>query len=241
VSSITGQQTVNQTLTLLAVIQPGETPNTSESNDALSVINNVLDNWAIQRLQNISIAQVSVALTAATQSYVLSPRPPAIYACTFVLATDYGGSATFPVKMLTAAEWGAIVDRDVQANIVKAAFYDRDLSSPTLWLTPIPPGGSIIYSTWTVEAFAQFSDLADSVTLAAGYQRALIAACALELAPQYAVPPANLVQIQQSYAEAMAAIRQLNAELMGPEPPALPPGSQTNAPPTSPSGSPGAA
>ena len=66
-SSITGQQTVNQTLTLLAVIQPGETPNTSESNDALSVINNVLDNWAIQRLQNISIAQVSVALTAATR------------------------------------------------------------------------------------------------------------------------------------------------------------------------------
>ena len=240
-SSLSGQDAVNQTLTLLAILQPGETPNSSESGDALIVINNVLDSWSIQRLQNVSIDQVTVALTSGVQSYVLSPRPPAIYGCTFVLTTDYSaGTLTVPVKMLTALEWANLVDRNVVANLVKYAFYDRDLSSPTLWLSPIPPGGSVIYSSWTVEAFTPFSGLSDTETFAAGYQRALIAAAALELAPQYAVPQANLVQIQQSYQEAMAAIRQLNAELMGPEPPSLPPGSQVQAPPTSPSGSPGA-
>src|SRR5580692_8904259 len=125
-SSITGQIAVNQTLKLLAVLQPGENPNTSESNDALVVINNVLDNWQIQRLQNVNVDQVSVSLTGGTQEYTLSPRPYAIYACTFV-SVAFGKNVTYPVKMLTAVEWGNIVDRDVEANIVKGAFYDRDL------------------------------------------------------------------------------------------------------------------
>jgi hypothetical protein len=231
-SALTGQQAVNQILTLLAVLQPGETPNTSESNDALIVINNVIDNWAIQRLQNVGMSQTSISLTNATQSYTLSPVPPAIVACTFI---DSNG-ATFPLKQLNAEEWDQIVDRNITANIVKGFFFDR---ISALWLTPAPKSGTVVYSSWPTTT-AQFSSLGGSNTLANGYQRALIAAAALELAPQYAVPAANLVQIQQSYQEAMSALRQLNAEILGPEPAGIPPSSNVQAPPTSPSGSPGA-
>jgi hypothetical protein len=241
-STITGQQAINQALTLLAVLQPGETPNTSESNDALLVLNNISDNWAIQRLQNISSLRTSFNLTAATQAYAIGAgqavnitRPAAIEAASFI---DSNG-ASFPLKQLNVAEWNQIVDRDVQAHIVKAFFYDRQYPNGNIYFTPIPPGGACIMWTWTPST-PQWSSLSDSETLDPGYQRAIIAALALELVPQYAVPAANVAQVQQSYQESMAALRQLNAELLGPEPPSLPAGSQSQAPPTSPSGSPGA-
>jgi hypothetical protein len=231
-SAITGQQAVNITLTQLAILQPGETPNASESGDALIVINNIIDSWAIQRLMNVGMSQTSVSLVNGTQSYTLSPVPPAIVACTFV---DSNG-ATFPVKQLNAEEWDQIVDRNITANIVKGFFFDR---ISALWLTPVPKSGDVIYSSWPTTT-STFASLGTSVTLADGYQLALISAAALTLAPQYAVPPANMPLIQQTYDQAMSSLRLLNASILGPEPPAIPPGSNTPAPPTSPSGSPGA-
>ena len=236
-SSLTGQQAVNQALTLLAVLQPGEAPNATESADALIVINNIIDSWAMQRLQNLNAVQQSVDLTAATQNYVLSPRPSAIEAATFV----HSSGITFPCKVVNAVEWGGVVDRNANANVVKAVFYDRDPNTPQIWVTPIPVGSGdqLVYIAWTAST-PNFSSLTASVTLQTGYQRALIAASALELSPQYAVPAGVLTQVQQAYQESMSAIRQLNAELLGPEPGAEPAGANTPAPPTSPSGSPGA-
>lgn len=249
--TLTGQQVINAALKKLGQIIQGETPNTSESNDALVALNNIIDNWGVQRVMAAASVVTQTALTANQQSYTVGTganinlaRPAAVESASLLLASGPGS----PVKVITAAEWGMIPDRQSSSWAVRFLFYDRGivgLSGGTpigkIWLSPVPLGGTLEIITWQ-PTVVTYASLATSQVLLDGYARALVLATAMEIAPDYTVSPMQMANVQNEYTEAMAAVRTLNAELMGPEPPpgpvsdAVPPGGAL----VSPSGQPGA-
>lgn len=93
-------------------------------------------------------------------------------------------------------------------------FYDRGLSTGTIYIAGPPQTGTAQLVTWT--AMSQFADTTTTLAMSPGYQRMLTLATAIEIAPQYQLTPTP--SLMKSYQEAKAAVRQLNASILGPEP-----------------------
>lgn len=207
----------------LGVLDPGESLNTSELTDALERVNRLIDNWSSQRLMILASLVTSKSLTGAQGSYTIGTgqqinlaRPLAIMGASHVVTTAGGKFVTMPVKIVSIAEWNSISNRDTQDNFIRALFYDRGYPVGNINVAPIPFEGNLQITTW--QALAQFPDQSTDVPLLPGYERCLVLGAASEIAPMFQVTPSQ--QLMQNLADALANVRQLNAELMGPEPPA---------------------
>lgn len=86
----TAQEIINQAMRLIEELDKGETPNTSESNAALTRLNNIIENWSRQRLMIPNVLTTEVALVNGQQAYTVGPggyfsipRPYRITACSY--------------------------------------------------------------------------------------------------------------------------------------------------------------
>jgi hypothetical protein len=188
--------------------------------EALDLLNNLVDSWSADKMMAPAALVTLVPLVAAQSTYTIGTglnfniaRPSAIEAAAVVLSNGI----TMPVKVLAAKDWSEVPDRAAQAHLVEFLFYDRGFTSGHVFVSPIPIGTpQLELTTWA--ALAKFPDLVTDVVLAPGYSRMLQLAAALELAPQY--PTAKVSdQLMREYADAVAAVRNLNASILGNDPP----------------------
>lgn len=214
-------QVANKAAQKLMVIDSSGSLSAQQLADAKDIANNLLENWSVQRIYAIS-APISVFnLSSGVQKYSIGTgqtfniaRPAAIEAASFQLSFG-GGSQSSELKVLTAAEWSSLPDRNSTSTLPKFLYYDRGFPTGFVYLSPVPLGGTLEVTSWG--ALTQFADLTTPITLQPGYARLLIAGLAIEMAPDYEATPG--AALAQDFADAAANIRQLNAELMGPEPP----------------------
>jgi hypothetical protein len=140
-------------------------------------------------------------------------RPIKIVAAVTVLANG----SVFPVNIKTAAQWATIPDRTRTGLIVEDVFYDAGFPVGTLKVTPKPTGGKLELTTY--QPVAAFTSMSDIVDLAPGYERALTALLAVELAPSwYKEVGPTLTGLA---AQAKTTIQRLQVEVLGMEPPVL--------------------
>lgn len=241
-STITGGALINLAVEQLNRLFPGENLSSSEQADLLVMLNNIIDSASVDRLMANSASINTFSLTPGVASYSIGPaqawnmtRPSAIEAAS-VEPTINGTASGFPIRVMSAQEFFAIPDRGSTTAFVRGLFYDRGYPTGTVQLGPTPNGGVIQIVTWA--ALGTFPDLVTTQTLNPGYQMWLI----LELAVTAAgaifgkTPDTSLVQ---SWQNARSVLRQLNAEILGPEPPAGIVGAAAGQAPVSPSGAPG--
>ncbi len=218
--ALTGQQFINEILLALGVYDPGETPNSTESDAALILINELIDNWNSQQLMAIADLESTFALVANTRSYTIGTgatfniaRPAKVVAASFTVLNG----PTLPVQVLTAKQWQELPDRDISGNWVRFLFYDRGFpdgaATARIRVSPAPlTAGSLNISTWAATMSAA-QTLGGTITFPPGYQRALKAAAAKAIASSWSIPfPAELAS---EYTESMSELRRLNAELWG--------------------------
>jgi len=195
------------------VIASGESPSSDESNDALVVLNQLIDSWTAQQVPLYSIIKQTKTLDGSA-SYALTTRDARIKSA----ATLTAAGLDFPAEIVDANKWAAIVDKTRVGLYVESLYYDHVLSSGTVHVSPKPAAGTL--EVWSYAPLAAFAALSDTVTFPVGYERALSAALAFDLAPEYgrSVSP----ELQATAQDAMGAIAKLNAANLGPDAAAAP-------------------
>ena len=203
---MTVQDLIDRTLRLIGVIASGESPTTTERNDAFAALNAMLLSWNAEQVTLFSVTLQTVTLTGAA-SYPLATRPRRIKSAA-VTATG-GGSR--PPLLVDAVGWSSVQDKTRTGLWAEALYCDYAFPTANVYLSPKPAGGTLeIYSYTPLTAF---SNLSSSITLPDGYERALTYALAVEIAPEYGrTLPQEVVAVAGQSKQAITA---LNALVLG--------------------------
>jgi len=210
---MTVQAFVNSTLKLIGVLDSGESPSTTESDDALNVLNQLISSWSAAGAPVYSLTKQTVTLTGLSE-YLLPARPLKIRSAAVIAS---GGIAQ-DLQQYSAEQWTTIRDRQRTGALAEVFFYDGAYPSGTIRIWPIPTAGSL--ELWTIQQLAPFSSLSQNISLPPGYEQALRFALAQALAPEYGA--VLTPEIATGAAEAKTAIAQLNMQVLGGAPAAAP-------------------
>lgn len=241
--SLTGGSAIQQALLMLGVYDPGEQPSTSENNNDLLVLNNLMDNWSLERVNIPVIVVATAALANGTISYTFGP------AGTFgtryiridtvgILVPSAAVSGSFtrtPCKVVSQEEYQSEFDKGALSQTPKIFYYDYQFPTATgkLWPAPGFSGTAMELEVGGWQALANFPDTVTTVNTPQGYDRAIVLNLACELVAQYPGVGQLSDRLVQDAAEAKAAIRAMNASNFG-MPDSPPPSSPLSAIPAAP-------
>ena len=191
---MTVRDLIKGSLRLIGSIASGETSTAAEEADALSSLNDLLENWSIEGLLIYQNIRESFALVGAQQSYTMgvggnfnTVRPIKV-----VKANILFGQTEVPLELLTHQQWADVQTKSNQSNVPRSLYASGSypLETISLWPTPANASNIILYSIKPLAAFATVNDV---ITLPPGYARALRYNLALELAPEYGRDPSAMV------------------------------------------------
>lgn len=220
-ASYSAQILINNALVNLGILEQGGTPSVSDSNEALTRLNYMLQQWRIQNKFVPSISSTPYALTATQAIYPIGPaatapfnvpRPTFIQRASIQLSTG----PIVPVRLITQEEYRAITDLTATAAYPQVLYNDRASPASNLYLWPTPTGTpNLILDAWF--QLASFATLATTADLPDGYPEAISNALAVRLLSMFGVavaqPVAEVVSALAKQAE--AAIVELNAAARG--------------------------
>lgn len=215
---MTTQDLINGALRLLGVIATGEDPAATESNDALVVLNDMIDTWSNEPLLIFENAYETLAITANQQSYqwgvgaadFTTARPQKIQDINW---QQVSGTTTLelPIEILNQDQWAAISVKTITSNIPTQCWLANTYPYATLYLWPIPKiSGNIV--VWSWKPLTDISALTSTLSLPPGYQRALRYNLALELAPEYGKNPSEIVVAHAI--ESKANLKSMNNKIL---------------------------
>jgi hypothetical protein len=166
---VTAQQAINAAMTHLGALTQGESPATSESNDFLQILNDMMSSWSTERLNIFSIMPSTHSLVSGTGSYtigssgVFNVTRPVRYERATIILPNTGGSGNryHPLQIVDAPAWADILERSIGAVIPTVMFPDMAFPLTTLYLWPVPTFTTISVSLelWTWTQLTTFADL----------------------------------------------------------------------------------
>lgn len=203
---MTIQEFINSTLRLIRVLDSGETPTATESDNALTALNQMIGNWSAAGVPIYQESKDTIALTGAS-IYPLPSRPIRLTAA----QVSYSG-ISFPVAIVPSQQWILPKDRTATSKFAKELYYDGTFPNGNVYLWPIVTSGSTL-ELFSLKPLAQFASLGDTINLPPGYEQALRFGLAGVLAPEYgsALP----AEYQQQAAQATSAIAAMNSAVLG--------------------------
>ena len=199
----------------LKVVAPGELAAAAELADLLVAVNTLIGSLSAQAIPIPYLTPVSIPLTGA-QSYAVPTRPLKIE--TAQVALSVGVSK--PVRIVPVEEWNAVADQSATGNYADILWWDAVYPTSKVWLFPKPTTGG----TLQMQAYMPLVSVVawtDAFNLPSGYDRAFIWLLTLEAADQFG---AQITQaMTQNAIDAKTSIQGLNAAVLGPPNPVVPP------------------
>lgn len=179
------------------ILASGETFKDDEANDALGVLNDLLENWSTERLSVWGQDNLTFATVPGQASYTIGPagnfngvRPLYISAayCSF-------GGVDFPIEIYNQQQYDLISIKTMQQPIVEKLLYVTDFPLGRITLWPVPMQAiPLVLSADRVLTFPV--TLASTLSGPPGFIKALRTCLTVELCPQFGVEPtAAMVQI----------------------------------------------
>jgi len=193
-------------------ISPGESIAASDMQSALGSLNRLLDSWSTDRLYVFQMFQESFALTANLGTYLIgsgatfnTTRPTQITKSFLrVSGIDYG------IEIINDSGFANIAQKSFYAGYPCYLNYNPTLPSGTINIWPLPQANMTLFIQ-SPKQLAQFSDTTTSVTLAPGYEEAILYALMVRMGAE-GLGEANQMQI--SLAEsAVERIKTLNSNI----------------------------
>jgi hypothetical protein len=200
------QEFINSTLRLIRVLDAGETPTATESDNALTALNQLIGSWSAAGVPVYQESREGIDLTGASL-YPLPTRPVRILSAMVI-----NGGVSFPVAIVNSQQWTQPKDRTATSKFAKELYYDGGYPVGSIFLWPSPGFGSTL-NVYVLRPLSQFASLADTISLPPGYEQALRFGLAGVLAPEYgsALPP----EVAGGAAQATTAIASMNAAAIG--------------------------
>ena len=193
--TFTGRQLITRAGTLVGIWSQGETPSAADMQDALAILNGLLDGLNTQRLTIPSSTRTVFSFTAATSTYTIGPggdwdtvRPISIDTLN-VLALTATPSFEISVGPLTEQMYNDLSIKDLTAPFPTNFYYDATfpLGQVFVWPTPtdVTNYEAVLY---VATQLTGFTDLGADVVMPPAYYRMLYYNLALELAPAFQRP-----------------------------------------------------
>lgn len=208
---------ISSALRLINVMAAGEQTPIAMANDALMVLNDMIDSWNADRLAIYTVRTDDFPFVLGQQAYTLGaggnfniPRPPRITGMSTIQLTDPNNPVEIPIAMYTVEEWQnqVPVKQGVTGSIPLICYDDGGFPLRNLNFWPIPvsqPNACRIYSWQALPAQA----LTTVVAFPPGYSQAFRYNLAALLAAEFA---ATLPPIVATIAvDSLAKVRSMNA------------------------------
>ena len=212
---MTANDLIASSLRLINVLATGENPSIDESNDALLVLNQLIDSWNGESLMIFTQQRQVVVPLTLVQAYTLGPggdfnvaRPANIPRVSVLSLNNPVQPLELPLEMLTDEQWqNRIPVKNVTSALPTIVWDDGGFPLRTLSFFPIPSQqvNFVIYS-W--QALSQWTLLSDDHIFPPGYLKALRYCLAVDLAPEFGVQAPQTVTAQAQLER--AKIKSLN-------------------------------
>lgn len=206
----TALQLVTSALRKIGAVAAGEAPDANEQSDALAALNQLIESWNLQGLTLYRLENASYTLVPSQQTYRIGigadfdGARPITLNCAFVTR----GGIDYPLEPLTQAQWNEILQKSQESQLPEAVYYEPTFPDGTLRFWPVPLEALTVTLAINMQLGA-VADINDDLAFPPGYERALVYALAVELAPEY--PAVTLSQrVIDTADEALADIKRAN-------------------------------
>jgi hypothetical protein len=210
---------VTASLQHLGVLQAGETPSSEDAAFALSRLNELLDQWATERLTIYQITRTTWTITSGDGSYTVGAggdvnvaRPIYLDHVNYIQDTTATTPLELQLQPLDPDAYSKIPQKTLTAVYPTCWYYNPTYPLGTLELWPVPTSAVLQGVLYHPTAVTQFAAIATTVTLPPGYFRCLVTNLGVEMAPAFGAP-LNPVLIQAA-SDSKAAIKRANTRLM---------------------------
>lgn len=184
---------------LIGVLASGETPASSEANDAFKSLNAMLDNYSIQSLMVLSRVYEPFSLVVNQSVYEMgtgapdfnTSRPQKIENINWI-QTSGTTTVQLPIEIINQDQWAAIAVKTITSNLPTRMWPQYLFPYMKLNFWPVPSvAGQIVIWSW--KPLTDIAALTTSLDLAPGYEDMLTYNLAIRLAPEYGKKPSELV------------------------------------------------
>jgi hypothetical protein len=183
------------------ILSIGETPTAEDANDALVALNQLIDQWAAERLMVYTTTRSTWTITASDGSYTvgtggdISIARPMFIEGVGIIETSTDPDQETPLDRLTEDAYAGIVEKARTSVNPTAYYYNPTFSSGlgTLSLFPVPTSSTLQGVIYHPTAVTSFSALSTTVSLPPGYERMLRTNLAVELIPMFKLQPDQLL------------------------------------------------
>lgn len=206
----TALQLVTSSLRKLGAVAAGEALDADEQSDALAALNQILESWNLKGLALFRRENAAYTLVPSQQAYSVGsgadfdgPRPITLHSA-FVTR----GGIDYPLAVLTQAQWNDILQKSTQSEIPEGVYYEPTFPAGTMRFWPVPIEALTVTLAIDMQ-LAAVADINDDLAFPPGYERALLYALAVDLAPEY--PAVTLSQsVIDTADDALADIKRAN-------------------------------
>ncbi len=212
----TARTIIDGALKEIGALGVGQAQDSADFDDALTRLNQMLDEWNTERLNIYQITAASYTLVVDQSDYTIgasatSPdftatRPIEIENAN-ILNTGVTPNQRTPVAILTKDDWAERYTVE-SYEYPYGLYYEPAFPKATIHLFQSPTVAHKL-ELFTRQQFAAFSSLSATVTLPPGYESALLYNLAVRLAPSYERPVHSMTG--QMAAVTRAKIKSVNA------------------------------
>lgn len=197
----TARDLITSAMKKAGVLTKGMTPDAEEASDGLNALNQLLSLWSTERLLCVSLVDETFALTGGDGTYTMgiggdfNTAKPMKVTAAFVRS----GNTDYPLEIIGAERFASIGDKSTQGSPADYLYVAYGATQATLNLWPIPNSGwTLGIQSW--KALSSIASLDTVLTLADGWEMALVTNLAAYIAPDYGVslPQETLLQAAAS-------------------------------------------
>lgn len=177
---------IASSMRLIGALGSGENPTSEETNDALLVLNDLLENWSTEKLSVWGAANQTFALVPGQATYTIgtggnfnTTRP--VYVDDSY--TTFSGIDT-PVRSISQEEYNLIPLKTMQQPIVEELLFVNDFPLARITVFPVPNAAATITLSLG-RVLASTVVATDTLTGPPGFLKALRFCLAVELAPEF--------------------------------------------------------
>jgi hypothetical protein len=203
----------------IGVLGEGEVPTAAQAALGLRKTNDLVDQWAAERLAIYTITRTLKTVTASDGEYSVGSggdiniARPVYLDHVNLVETSADPDRETELRELTDDEYAAIVEKARTATNPNSWYYNPTFATArgTLSLFPIPTSSTLQIALYVPTAVAEFAATSDSVSLPPGYKRMIVKNLALELAPSFQrqIDP----ELRRQAMEAKSVVKRANVRM----------------------------
>lgn len=214
-SVTTANDIIKSALKRIRVLGKGDTLDDEDAQDALDILNMMLESWSLDKLYVFEEAQVNFPFVASKQDYTVGPsgdfnmpaRPLRL-----VSAFTRSNGIDYPMHIIeAAADYDTIMNKQIVVFYPTYVWYEQTFPLGTLHFYPVPNGNYVYLRFW--QQLQSFPTLTTTISLPLGYKQAIITSLGLALASPFGIEPPGTLSAEATIA--VGRIKRYNKKSTG--------------------------